>query len=303
MIDNLQFVDFNDIYVIAVGVSMAYIVVETKAEKASFFSILSTITTWVKEMLLRSKKNIKEKEENITTKIEYYINSDLLKDVTKGSLLNTHDRAKKEVSKISELENWVERKLRFHTKTEFLNVISFDCFLYGLFILFSGALQNKCKICIDGLIQIVLFTIGLSLIHCLWFERMEITSWKWYTKPRILSHGVLLLVSLIIGIYKYDTPIIPDISCGWLAIISVFICFIGFIAYFSANVLSNITLSCIIFFKALSIGVSKKTAQEHKEEVERHQAELDEIDRQLSKLNLSESITIENSQSKRLSQL
>lgn len=296
MFDNLRFVDFNDIYVIAVGVSMAYIVVETKAEKASFFSILSTITTQVKEFLLNSKKKLKEKEEDITTQIDYYISSNLLSDVTKGSLSNTDKRAKREVSKICELENWVERKLRFHTKTEFLNVISFDCFVYGLFILFSGALQNKCGIYIDGLIQFVLVGMGISLIHCLSFERLEITSWKRYTKPRILSHGILLFVALMIGINKYDTPIIPSISCGWLSIISVFTCFIGFIAYFIANVLSNIILSFIIVFKAESIGVSKKKAEEHKEEIEQYREELDKIDSQLRKSNLSENITIENRQ-------
>lgn len=292
MIDNLKFVDFNDIYVIAVGVSMAYIVVETKAEKASFFSILSDITTWVKEKLLNSKKKIKEEEENITTQIEYYINSDLLEDVTKGRLLSTLERAKKEVSKINELENWVERKLRFHTKTEFLNVISFDCFLYGLFVLFSGALQNKCGICIDGLIQIILFAIGIMLIHCLWFERIELTSWKWYLQPRILLHGILLSIALIIGIYKHDILIIPTITCGWLSIISVFTCFIGFIAYLFANVLSNFVLSGIIFCKSLLIGVSAKKAQEHQDEIEKCRKELDKIDMQLKRLNLAQNITL-----------
>ena len=294
MIDNLQLVDFNDIYVIAVGVSMAYIVVESKAEKASFFSILSKITTWVKERILKNKKKIKEEEENITTQIEYYISSNLLKDVTKGSFLNTYNRAKKEVSKIKELENWVERKLQFHTKTEFLNVISFDCFLYGLFVLFAGALQNKCALCIDGLIQVILFSIGILLVHCLWFERLEIESWKWYFKPRIILHGIVLCVTLIVGIYIYDTPIIPNISCGWLSIISVFVCFIGFIAYLITNVLSNIILSVIILYKAVSIGISKKKAEEHRGEIESHRKELDNIDKRLRDSDLSKSITISN---------
>lgn len=299
MIDNLKLVDFNDIYVIAVGVSMAYIVVESKVEKSSFFSILSKITTSVKELLLRGKKSLKEKEEKITTQIDYYIESGLLKDITKGSLLNTNKRAKEEVYKIKELENWVERKLQFHTKTEFLNVISFDCFLYSLFILFVGALQNKCELCIDGLIQVILFSIGILLVHCLCFERLEIESWKWYFKPRIILHGIVLCVALIVGIYTYDTPIIPNISCGWLSIISVFACFIGFIAYLFTNVLSNCILSIIILCKALLIGVSEKKAKEHENEMEQYREEFDDIDAQLMELNLSESITIENRQETR----
>ncbi len=52
-LDGLHFVHFNNLYVIAVGLTMAYIVVEAnKKDKASFFSILSSITSYVKEKVL-----------------------------------------------------------------------------------------------------------------------------------------------------------------------------------------------------------------------------------------------------------
>lgn len=291
MLENLQFVDFNDIYVIAVGVSMAYIVVEAKVGNASFFSILSNITTWVKDKLLKGKKRIKEEEEGITTQIDYYVESSLLNDVTKGSLLNTYERAKKEVKKISDLEAWVERKLSFHTKTDYLNVISCDSFLFGLFILFAGVFPNKCGICIDGLVQIVICTICLLLIHCLWFERLEPSCWNEYIKPSIPLHCVLLCIAVYIGIRFYNVPIIPCLNRPWLSIMAVFTCFLGFISYLIANLLSNLILSLFIVFKALSIGISKQKAREHREEIEKHRVELDKIDKLLKESKLSLTIT------------
>ena len=292
MLERLQFVDFNDIYVIAVGVSMAYIVVEAKVGKASFFSILSNITTWVKGKLLEDKKKIKEEEEDITTQIDYYVNSDLLDAMTKGSLLNTSERAKKEVAKIRDLEDWVERKLFFHTKTDFLNVISCDCFLFGLFILFAGVFSNKCGICIDGLVQIVICTIGLLLIHCLWFERLEPSSCNEYIKPSIPLHCILFCIAVYIGYQQYSTPIISGFDRPWLSITAVFTCFIGFLSYLLANILSNLYLSCKIFFKAKSINISKEKAQEHRGEIEKYREELDEIDRKLKESKLSTKLAI-----------
>lgn len=291
MLEKLQFVDFNDIYVIAIGISMAYIVVEAKVGTASFFSILSKITKWVKDKLLKGKKKIREEEEDIMTQIDYYIRSNLLVDVTKGSLLNTYERAEKEVKKISDLEDWVERKLSFHTKTDYLNVISCDCFLFGLFMLFVGVFPNKCGIYIDGLVQIVICTICLLLIHCLWFERLESSCWNEYIKPSIPLHCVLLCVAVYIGISMCSLPIIPCLNRPWLSIIAAFTCFLGFISYLIANLLSNLVLSIIIVRKALSIGISEEKANEHKDEIEKHRAELNDIDKQLKESKLSLTIT------------
>ena len=48
MFDNIKFVDFNSIFVIAIGLSMAYIVVESRAQDKSFFQILSRIIKYAK---------------------------------------------------------------------------------------------------------------------------------------------------------------------------------------------------------------------------------------------------------------
>ena len=288
-IENIQFVDFNDLYVIAVGISMAYIVVESKDKNTSFFSILSKITTTVKRLLL--KNDIKEEEEAIIAKIAVHLDSNSLDAETKGSLKNTNRRAQKELNKIKSLEDWFECKLSFHTKTDFLSIISCDSFLYGLFILTVGAFQNKEGVCVDGLIQVMLMTVSLQLLHCLWFERLKLKSWNRYFKPSIPFHGLLLFAAFCIGIYNYDSPILP-LKCGWLSVLSVIVCFIGFVMYLLANLFSNFILSVLLLWKYHSLGISSDTAKEHWDDIEAHREELEKADKQLKQSDFSSEMKI-----------
>lgn len=283
----LQLTDFNDLYVIAVGVSMAYIVVESKTDKASFFGILTKITTFVRDWLLRHNTKPQQEEEAVIARIDYYLSSGLLREETKGGLKNISKRAAKEVGKIMELERWTDRKLKFHTKTDFLNVISCDCFLYGLFVLLVGAFQNKCGANVDSLIFTMLTALAILLAHCLWFERLELSGWKRIVRPSIPLHCLVLFAALAVGLSRFSIPAYFDSQS--LAVASAFACFIGFIAYLLANLLSNAVMSIIILVKILRLGVSVKKAKSHNEEIDDYKDELDGIDRQLGE----ETITTE----------
>lgn len=57
MLDGIKLVDFNDLFVIAVGLSMAYVVFEGKRQ-SSFFHILSKITDTLKNWVLDKKNSI-----------------------------------------------------------------------------------------------------------------------------------------------------------------------------------------------------------------------------------------------------
>lgn len=56
MLDGIKLVDFNDLFVIAVGLSMAYVVFEGKRQ-SSFFHILSKITDTLKNWGWTKKLN------------------------------------------------------------------------------------------------------------------------------------------------------------------------------------------------------------------------------------------------------
>ena len=160
----LLLLDFNDLYVIAVGVSMAYIVIESRNGGKSFFSFLSKMTNIVQSIALDYKTRPQQNEELVIAKIKYYLNSDKLQETTKGALDLLCQKAEDVMKSVINLEKWFKHKMAFHTKTDYLDVISCDSFIYGMFVLFVGALQNKCNVEISGLLEWMLVFIAIGLI-------------------------------------------------------------------------------------------------------------------------------------------
>ena len=78
--ENLGLVDFNDLFVIAIGVSMAYIVIESRQSGRPFFSILSKITNMVQKMVLDYKTKPQQNEETVISQIKYYLSSGRLNE-------------------------------------------------------------------------------------------------------------------------------------------------------------------------------------------------------------------------------
>lgn len=284
--ENLRLVDFNDLFVIAIGVSMAYIVIETRQVGKSFFSILSKITNIVQNLVLDYKTKPQQNEEAVISQIKYYLSSGMLEEQTIGGLKLVCDKAEDVMYGVESLEEWIKHKMEFHTKTDFLSVISYDSFLYGLFVLFIGALQNKCSSfqCL-GLLECVLLAILLCLTHCLVYERLEIDNkLKKWTKPNIFTHSVILIVCLIVGIIRQDIPFV-DMDEGWIAVISVIACFIGFIAYLFTTIVANIILLVINLIRIIKLDINAEVKSQ-KDDIKRYQQELDKIDREMKIENI-----------------
>lgn len=287
----LELVDFNDLFVLAVGLSMAYVIFEGRREY-SFFYVLSRITETLKYWVLDMKTKPQQKEEAIIAKIDYYLKSGLLKDETKGALDLVSRKAKEVVGKVHELEAWSERKLRFHTKTSFLSVISYDCFLFGLFVLFAGVFQHKCGTCVDGLLEVMLLSVSVLLLHCLWFERLEMDCrWKRILGPGLVLHSFIFVGALIWGTFHREITLLPFLDAGVLPVYCAVACFIGFIAYLVMNILSNIVLAVIISVKISLLKISEN-AETHRTDMERYREELDDIDNRLKEDDLSENISV-----------
>lgn len=292
--ENLGLVDFNDLFVIAIGVSMAYIVIETRQSGRSFFSILSKITNMVQKMVLDYKTKPQQNEEAVISQIKYYLNSGRLNQQTAGALTLVCNKAEDVMSSAQELEEWIKHKMEFHTKTDFLNVISYDSFLFGLFVLFVGALQNKCKLQCDGLQEWLLLAMVVGLLHCLVYERLELdNAFKRWTRPNIFTHSVALTAFLIVGIVWRDVAIV-DIETGWLAIFSVIACFIGFIAYLFTTVAANIILLIVNLIKIMMLKINAEVKSQQ-DDISRYQEELDTIDQAMREENL-DNFTFGNSE-------
>ena len=290
MMDNVLLVDFENLFVLAVGLSMAYIVFEEKRE-FSFFSILSRITETLKSWVLDKKTKPQQKEESVIAKIDYYLNSGLLKESTKGALDLVSRKAKDVVQSVHDLEEWSSEKIKFHTKTKFLSVISYDCFLFGIFVLFVGVFQNKSQVCVDGLLGVMLFAMSILLLHCLVFEHLELKKkWERIIRPSMVFHTILLLIALWTGIACKESFWLP-VDSGVLPVCCAVMCFSGFLAYLAMNILANIVLAIIVLYKISSLKISVK-AKGHEDDMARYQDELAEIDRQLGKEKLGQSISV-----------
>lgn len=285
MCDKIQLADFNDLFVLAVGLSMAYVIIEGKRQ-SSFYHILAKITDTIKEQALRIRTKPLRQEEALIARIDYYLSSGLLRDETRGALNLISQKANEVVEDVHRVEEWSERKLRFHTKTDFLPVISYDCFLFGIFVLVVGVLQEKCSMCIDGLVQIMLMALLALLVHCLWFERLEMDKrWKRFLGPGFVWHSVILIVALFVGIKWMETVLFP-VGSGMLSACCAGACFIGFIAYLALNILANFILFIRIMVKIFSLKI-QANAKTHETDLGRYQEELDKIDQKLREENLS----------------
>ena len=169
--------------------------------------------------------------------------------------------------------------MNYHTKADYLHVISFDSFLFGLLLLIMGPVESAHYYNVDHIVLCMNLFMTLSQLHCLISDRMEIGIFK----PCKLIHTFLFIVVLIISIYmipEFDLSEYPH----WRSLnifYSLAMCFIGFIAYTFCAVL-GCGCACI----ASSINISKMSlthiAEEHAEELKRYSNVLEEIDAQLN---------------------
>lgn len=278
--NKLVLVDFNDLYVIAVGISMAYIVISRKNDKSdeqSFFRFLSNITDFFQSLILYSKTKRLQKEEFVITKIEYYLKTNKLKDETKGALGLVCQKAKEVQERANNLEKWFKERLHLFTKTDYLNVVSCDCSIFGLIILYIGALANKTQTDYSGFVGWLLIFVCFGVVHCLIYERIPIKNdFIRITRPNIFLHSIIAVIFLLVGV-KYCGGSILPISSDNLPIWSVFACFIGFIIYLVFTITANVVFFFIMLIRILCLKINVNVEQQ-KDDIERYKDELDSID-------------------------
>ena len=188
----------------------------------------------MKNWTLNWKTKSQQEEEAVISQIDYYIQSGLLEEKTEGALELISRNAKEVIQRIHDLEKEIEQSIKRHTTTNYLGVISYDCFIYGIYILFVGVLQNKESVCVDGLMLIMLVTMLVLLIHSLVAEHVNFGR----LAPSYLLHSVVLLMGISISCWYYNQPV-EAISTTWLSILSIIVCFSGFMAYLIANIVAN----------------------------------------------------------------
>lgn len=289
MVMELQLVDFNDLFVIAIGISMTYIVVDARRRSTSFFGILSKMTKYVSAKILARKEKSQQAEEAVISRIKFYLESNLLEAETKGALKLVSDKANEVMNAIRDFDARMQKDIGFHTKTDFLGVISCDSFFFGLLVLFVGAFQRAGCVWVDGLIQMMLFFMAFLLVHCIIFEHIKINSTLLdWLKPRIFTHSIILIIGILCGI---SIGGLLPLDGYWLAISSIIACFIGFIAYFIMNLLANIVLFGIMLCRMHKLDIMTN-AKSHSADIDRYGNELEKIDSQLKQIDFIKDINI-----------
>lgn len=280
----LQLTDYNDLYTIAVGLSMAYIWVEARNNNTSevlpFFNFLRQLGRTLINKVLNKKTRHQQEEEKLATQITYYVESNVLKDETKGALLHIKRKVEGNLLKIKAIENDANEKMQYFTRAEYLHVISFDCFLFGLFLLLLGPIESVQYYNVDKFVVWMNGFMTIALLHCLLCEFLGMKD-SWLT-PRKLTHAMLFLCSIFAVLFC-----IPEFDFGneqWWKAFSLFfsltMCYIGFIIYTVYSFFACSILFVVYYIKISCLSLAK-VEEEYKADLELYRHELDEADGKL----------------------
>lgn len=290
--ENLRLVDFNDLFVIAVGVSMAYIVLSRHRMEKPFQTLIFRITNRVRKRLYNRKLDRLFDVVPVIFQIKFYLKTGKLKEETKGVFNLLDEKASEIVSKMNNIDKWIERKQDSHTKMNFFHVISFDCFVLGILALFVGAMNMRKGFDYSNLMEWAVLLTFVELVHCLIYERLELnTSFKSLTRPNVFLHTVLMGVLIILTCFIFKNNLIED-RFDILEIIAVITCFIGFIAYFIYNFFANLVIYLVSISKMKKLKIKDKITDITRD-IERYKKELDAIDNDFKNDTFKNEISIE----------
>lgn len=287
---NILLFDFNNLFVIAIGLAMAYMLIEDGERRGKFYSFLSHISQTIRDRALQRKSKGQQSLEAGIARIEFYISKNRLKPETCGALKLVRQKANKVVGRIKNVEEWSTKFSKFHTRNEFLQISAFDCFVYGISIIFVGTLQNKEGIEVGGFLQIMDIGMTILFFHCLAFEFVNTLKHTYLLRPSVFIHGIALLFLMYIAwCNRNDTLFV--VGEGWIEILSVFFAFGDFILYFCFNILVNIyvLIYTLVWIYNLNLG---KEVQTQKDDINEYKEELDAVDEALKKDTLEDDIIV-----------
>lgn len=281
----LQLTDYNDLYTIAVGLSMAYIIVEArmvgKSSSLPFFSFLNQLSTSFMEWIIDRKTQPQQKEEQTTARITYYLDSGLLTDRIAGALEHIKNKVRDNLIKVQQLDDRSKERMLYHTKADYLHVISFDSFLFGILLLVIGPIESVHFYNVDSIVCCMNIFMTLSLLHCIVSDKLKIYS-GWF-KPRKLVHTLSFIVFLLLSIYLLPTFELSEYPYwhSFNLFYALSMCFMGFIAYTICAV-CGCSWVCVCSIRQIWNMSLSHVASEHESDLQRYSDELAEVDEQLN---------------------
>lgn len=282
----LSLASFNEIFSLAVGLNVAYILVNKYPSKENTFSLFSFVSSVISLLALKAIA-IKTEDSKRVTKLvalgQGYVASGLLKHDTQAVLAHNIDRAKVIKQKIEDLNADVRKRISNENciKTVNLPFLAFDCAVYGFILIFSAALESDLGIDLHPFVSILNIAIIALAVYCTVFENHPTE--KWY-KPSTWTHILLLVFFVFIGIIYPKNWIIAS-SIFWKNItycLAVVLSMTSLIAY-----LINCFLKCRKEFNASMVILNRESfsgeIKFREQELASYQSEINDIEKELKK--------------------
>lgn len=273
--ESISLCDFNDLYVISVGLSMTYVYLEsTETNKYFFLKFLEGVVESLKELAVKWRFRKRKNEEGILTKADYFIASGKLSNETAGGLKLIREKAKEVICKLEDHEKWIADKLNYHTTTQFLEVISLDAFFYALILLYVGAFENKEHFDVTPLMFVLNIAMFVFVVHCIIADHFDKVRDNDYFKPRKIVHFILLICAVWGGL-ELDSANWMIQARPYLINLSPVFCFIGFVGYLFIALCVLIIVMLAYYVKVFMI---KDKSKEHLEDINRYRNELEQVE-------------------------
>ena len=261
-------VDFNDLFVIAIGLSAAYMLIKTEQRNSAeevikvgrFYTILNKITDSISKWTLNSNSKILNEVSKAQQIVDYYDKDESLDKGTWVPLKNLLEKHVRSIEdRMDKVKKWNGESLYRWGRANYFHVLTFDCFCFGIIMLIIGAFEHSRDLDPTILLHWLLYAMLLLSIFCIVYEPINIDTKppivKWFC-PGVVSHFLILLVALIAGSLADNTPW-PSLDVNTLALIAAAASFGGFLVYFGVIIIiAGIMVSIATFFWTLSVRIS-----------------------------------------------
>jgi len=264
-------VDFNDLFVIAIGLSAAYMWINEeqggsneKGTVGKFYAILSKLISSIRKWALNLHSKSLREITKIKQTAEYYNANTSLSEKARGAIMLVKRHVDRLEKGLDCIKVWNENSLNKWGRANYLRILTFDCFWFGIIMLFIGAFENKHGFNTAPLLHWLLYAMLFASIHNIVFESINTNKMpivlKWM-KPGVVLHFIIILAGLVIGLLATETPW-PNWEMNVLVVIAVIVSFGGFLMYLGMILVAGIIISAITllwtFFMRIKITFVRK---------------------------------------------
>lgn len=264
--NTFSIVDFNDLFVIAIGLSAAYMLIKTGQQGSTedvlngkFYAVLNNIISSIRKWAFNLHSQTVNEIIRAQQIADYYDKDESLDKGTWVPLKNLLEKHVRSIEdRMDKVKKWNGESLYRWGRANYFHVLTFDCFCFGIIMLIIGAFEHSRGLDPTILLHWLLYAMLLLSFFCIVYEPINIDTKppivKWFC-PGVVSHFLILLVALVAGSLADNTPW-PSLDVNTLALIAAAASFGGFLVYFGVIIIAGIMVSIATFFWTLSVRIS-----------------------------------------------